>query len=295
MASMETYAIVKHDGNVTWMSTVIVKSSCSINVRYFPFDEQTCDLVFASWTYDGNLIGLNINSGEGDVTNFIKNGEWNLIDLNAVKVDKIYSCCDEPYPEIIYNFLIRRRPLYYVFNMVFPCLLITLVAFLGFYLPPGSSEKVSIGITTLLSITVFLMLVSESMPPTSEHLPLLGIYYAVTIGIVSFSTAMAVVTLHINNKGSRGKKVPRLVKKIFLTYLAKIVRTDLTNARLTFLKKKYNLETLEKLPVKDPTNSNELDIFPATRSGTWVIFRIFNIKIPTASNFRSFNLCTNEF
>lgn len=194
---------------------------------------------------------MNINSEEGDVTNFIKNGEWNLIDLNAILVLKKYSCCDESYPEVHYNFIIRRRPLYYVFNMVFPCLLITLVAFLGFYLPPGSSEKVSIGITTLLSITVFLMLVSESMPPTSEHLPLLGIYYAVTIGIVSFSTAMAVVTLHINNKGSRGKKVPKIIKKIFLNYLAKIVRTDLTNARLTYLKKKYNLETLEKLSLVD--------------------------------------------
>jgi hypothetical protein len=89
------------------------------------------------------------------------------------------------------------------------------------------------------------------MPPTSEHLPLLGIYYAVTIGIVSFSTAMAVVTLHINNKGSRGKKVPRIIKTIFLKYMAKIVRTDLTNARLMYLKKKYNIETLEKLPLME--------------------------------------------
>ena len=53
--------------------------------------------------------------------------------------------------------IIRRRPLFYVFNMVFPCVLITLVAFLGFYLPSGSTEKVNIGITTLLSITLFLM------------------------------------------------------------------------------------------------------------------------------------------
>ena len=42
------------------------------------------------------------------------------------------------------------------------------------------------------------------MPPTSEQLPLLGIYYATTICIVSLSTAMAVLTLHINNKGRRG-------------------------------------------------------------------------------------------
>jgi len=34
------------------------------------------------------------------------------------------------------------------------------------------------GITTLLSMTVFLMLVTESMPPTSDVLPLVGQYIA---------------------------------------------------------------------------------------------------------------------
>ncbi|CAF0756649.1 unnamed protein product [Brachionus calyciflorus] len=227
ISSISTNAFVKYDGNVTWLSTVIFKSSCSINVRYFPFDEQVCDMIFASWTFDGFLIDINVNSNEGDTTNYIKNGEWHLVKLTATKNLKHYSCCEEPYPEIYVRLVIRRRPLYYVFNMVFPCLLITLVAFLGFFLPPGSTEKVSMGITTLLSITVYLMLVAESMPPTSEQLPLLGIYYAVTIGIVSLSTCMAVVTLNINNKGIQGKRVPKIVRVIFFEYLNKIVRDNL--------------------------------------------------------------------
>ena len=80
------------------------------------------------------------------------------INLTVERKSTVYSCCTEPYPEIYYKLVLRRKPLFYVFNMVFPCLLITLVAFLGFNLPPGSSEKVNIGITTLLSITMFLML-----------------------------------------------------------------------------------------------------------------------------------------
>ena len=170
-----------------------------------------------------------MNTNEGDLTNFIKNGEWHLVELSATKYLRNYSCCEYPYPEIYYKLRIRRRPLYYVFNMVFPCLLITLVAFLGFFLPPDSSEKVSIGITTLLSLTVFLTLVAESLPPTSEQLPLLGIYYFITIGIVSFSTFMAVVTLNINNKGNKGKRLPRLVKIIFFKYLARLLGTELQN------------------------------------------------------------------
>jgi len=45
---------------------------------------------------------------------------------------------------------------------------------LGFYIPSDSGEKVTMGITTLLSMTVFLMLVTEAMPPTADHLPLIG-------------------------------------------------------------------------------------------------------------------------
>jgi len=46
--------------------------------------------------------------------------------------------------------------------------------FTGFYIPSDSGEKVAMGITTLLSMTVFLMLVTEAMPPTADSLPLIG-------------------------------------------------------------------------------------------------------------------------
>ena len=231
-------------------------------------------MIFASWTFDGFFLDINVNSGEGDVTNYIKNGEWHLVKLMATKYLKKYSCCEEPYPEVYYRLIIRRRPLYYVFNMVFPCMLITLVAFLGFYLPPDSSEKVSIGITTLLSLTVFLMLVAESMPPTSEQLPLLGIYYAVTISIVSFSTAMAVITLNINNKGSKGKRVPRLIRIIFFKYLAKILGTNLStesrkrNARLLKSKNKYDDTNSQNENSKQNKFENENFLYKNELNGT---------------------------
>jgi len=58
MASISTNVIVQFNGNVTWLSTVIFKSSCSILVKYFPFDEQICDMIFASWTF-GKIIYRN--------------------------------------------------------------------------------------------------------------------------------------------------------------------------------------------------------------------------------------------
>jgi len=118
---------------------------------------------------------LNSKVGEdGDISNYIPNSEWTLVKLHAKRKIVYYSCCAEPYPDVTYTIEMCRKPLFYVFNMILPCWLITLVALLGFYVPCESGEKVTMGITTLLSMTVFLMLVAENMPPTSDVLPLVG-------------------------------------------------------------------------------------------------------------------------
>lgn len=119
---------------------VIFKSSCSINVRYFPFDEQNCSMTFASWTYDGYQINLVLNTHEGDISNYIPNSEWHLHKLYVQRNVVFYSCCAEPYPDITFYIHIQRRPLFYVFNMVMPCIMITLVALLGFYIPSDSGK-----------------------------------------------------------------------------------------------------------------------------------------------------------
>jgi nicotinic acetylcholine receptor len=114
--------------------------------------------------------------------------EWTLKKIRAEKASIVYSCCPEPYPFVDIFITIQRRPMFYVFNLILPCIMITGISLLGFFMPSGAGEKVSLGITSLLSTTVFLMLVAEGMPPTSDALPLLGIYYGSTIFIVSLAT-----------------------------------------------------------------------------------------------------------
>jgi len=51
-----TKAILHYTGKVVWTPPAIFKSSCEIDVRYFPFDQQTCFMKFGSWTYDGDQV-----------------------------------------------------------------------------------------------------------------------------------------------------------------------------------------------------------------------------------------------
>jgi len=55
-----------------------------------------------------------------------------------------YECCDEPYIDITYTIHVRRRALYYTFNLIIPCALISVLLLFAFLLPPESGQKISL-------------------------------------------------------------------------------------------------------------------------------------------------------
>ncbi len=69
---------------------------------------------------------------------------------------------------------LRRRSLFYVLNIVCPCVMLSVLQLMVFRVPSPAGEKVSLSITLLLSFTVFLLMVSDNMPQTSTSVPLLG-------------------------------------------------------------------------------------------------------------------------
>ena len=56
-----------------------------------------------------------------------------------------YACCPERYIDLTFTIHIRRRTLYYGFNLIIPCVLISSMALLAFSLPPDTGEKISLG------------------------------------------------------------------------------------------------------------------------------------------------------
>jgi len=56
--SFKANVLVYPDGSMMWIPCAIYKSSCNIDVKYFPFDEQSCEMNFGSWTYDGDEVKI---------------------------------------------------------------------------------------------------------------------------------------------------------------------------------------------------------------------------------------------
>ena len=46
-------AMVSHEGMVFWAPIANLKSTCKLDLTFFPFDDQICHFKIGSWTYDG--------------------------------------------------------------------------------------------------------------------------------------------------------------------------------------------------------------------------------------------------
>lgn len=110
----------------------------------------------------------------GDLSSSVDNVEWNISSFTAQRHVLYYGCCPEPYPDVTYYLHIKRKPDFYVVNIILPTFLITSMAILGFFLPSESGEKVSLQITVMLALAVFQLLVADSLPPSSDTTPLIG-------------------------------------------------------------------------------------------------------------------------
>ncbi|KAM6973120.1 neuronal acetylcholine receptor subunit alpha-7 [Aplochiton taeniatus] len=221
-ATFHTNVLVNSTGGCQYLPPGIFKSTCYIDVRWFPFDVQRCDLKFGSWTYGG--WSLDLQMIEADVTGYIANGEWDLVEVPGRRNERFYDCCKEPYPDVTFTVVMRRRTLYYGLNLLIPCVLISTLALLVFLLPADSGEKISLGITVLLSLTVFMLLVAEIMPATSDSVPLIAQYFATTMVIVGLSVIATVLVLQYHHHDPDGGKMPKWTRVVLLNWCAWFLR-----------------------------------------------------------------------
>ncbi|XP_073074900.1 neuronal acetylcholine receptor subunit beta-3 isoform X3 [Manis javanica] len=220
--SLMTKAIVGWNGTVTWTPPASYKSSCTMDVTFFPFDRQNCSMRFGSWTYDGTMVDLVLINENVDRKDFFDNGEWEILNAKGVKGnrrDGVYS-----YPFITYSFVLRRLPLFYTLFLIIPCLGLSFLTVLVFYLPSDEGEKLSLSTSVLVSLTVFLLVIEEIIPSSSKVLPLIGEYLLFIMIFVTLSIIVTVFVINVHHRSSPTyHPVAPWVKRLFLQKLPKLL------------------------------------------------------------------------
>ncbi|CAI4232574.1 unnamed protein product [Auanema sp. JU1783] len=225
-STFKSNEVVYNTGEINWVPPGIFRASCKMDITYFPFDRQTCYLKFGSWTYHGNALDLHIsqdveNKMTGmDLSTYTPSGEWDLISAPGEREVTYTACCPEPYSTVTFYMILRRRTIFYLFNIVLPSLLVSTMTLMGFCLPAHDmSEKIGYQTTILLSICFFVTIVSETTPPTSEAVPLLGMFFSTLTLLISLSTAFTITVLNLRYRQTTNTKMSPTFHKVFLEWI----------------------------------------------------------------------------
>ncbi|CAG5131994.1 unnamed protein product, partial [Candidula unifasciata] len=214
--------VLYHNAEVNWIPPAIYKSSCSIDVMYFPFDQQRCEMKFGSWTHRGNALNYSfyLNMDKLDLTDYLKSGSWDIIDCPGKIVTIRDDVSGDEKEQIVFEFILRRKTLFYTVNLIIPCVLISFVSICVFALPADAGEKITLCISVLLALVVFLLLVSKILPP-SLTIPLIAKYLLFTFVMNLVAILATIIIINRNYRTPRTHQMPRWVRVIFLRELPK--------------------------------------------------------------------------
>ena len=136
---------------------------------------QHCPLFIGAYSYYSSKMNITNTSNIISMHDFQPNGEWHIAGSSAIWNITVLNCCPGiGYTHVVFTLHLKRRSQFYIVNIVLPCLMLSVLIMIGFFLPPDAGEKISLGISVLLAFTVFLLMIADNIPRTSLAIPLMG-------------------------------------------------------------------------------------------------------------------------
>ncbi|CAF1616070.1 unnamed protein product [Adineta ricciae] len=276
--SFKSKVVLLHTGEVQWIPPAIYKSSCRIDVKFFPFDTQKCEMRFASWTYNAREVAFTHYSEERDKKSeitklltqqaisatkdepykddYLESGTWDVLNIPS-KFVHYYSNGSSSIPdyiEIVFSIEMSRKTLYYTVNLIVPTGLMGILICIVFCLPTAAGEKMTLCMSILLALNLFQLLVTKILPPTSAVVPLIAKYLLFTFSLNVLVIVNTVVITNFYYRTPMTHSMPGWVRRIFIHLLPRLLWME--SPKLKAKREEYEMaNAMEKSVVfQNPTH-----------------------------------------
>ena len=179
---------------------------------------------FGSWTFDINQLHFVFYKGIKtlDLSDYLKSGTWDIIDCPAEIINFTDTSTNVTRSMYISRFKLRRKTLFYLVNLIIPCVLISLLSVCVFSLPTDAGEKITLCISILLALVVFLLLISKILPPALT-IALISKFLLFTFIINIIAIGSTVFVINMNFRTPRTHVMQNWIRVVFLNYLPTIL------------------------------------------------------------------------
>ncbi len=210
----DSVGVIWSNGDVYIVFGEHISTLCSLDLTYYPFDEQNCTIKISNWLSGDELVrtrwvlALEVHFRTSvqqscdkhspcrslaaaqsfqsilcfrnhfsniDFAGYQESGQWSVRN-SEVYISKTASTLHTflVFPAVEYHVQLCRKPFYHTMYMIMPSFVLSLIALLMFWLPPESGEKVSLGITVFLAFSVLMFSLSDDLPESSDSFPIIG-------------------------------------------------------------------------------------------------------------------------
>ncbi|XP_046560405.1 neuronal acetylcholine receptor subunit alpha-3-like [Haliotis rubra] len=182
---------VYSDGRVAWFPGANFATGCKFDLTLFPFDVQTCQFQFLPVSYFSNELKMISSLVSANTQGYTENGEWSIAASRAYINERTFV--DSTRSFLYVDIDLERRPMFFVLNVIIPVVVLSFLNIFVFSLPCDCGEKVSYAITCLLSLTVFMSIVSGLLPKSSDNIPMVTLYLTCLLGISVLSVVATIL------------------------------------------------------------------------------------------------------
>ena len=220
LGSVKVFTKINILGSISWLPGGNYETNCEAQVTFYPLDTQACTLSLTTMSYTMNDVRLTFSEGTAtDRSGFTENGEWEILSITTTNSTSYLD--GEPYSRLHFVFKLRRRPLYHILNTVFPVILMASLTVFVFKLSPESGERIGMSLTVLLAYAVYLTLISDSIPQTSNSVSVLSIYLSIILVLSALSVVLTIFMLDVYFK-SEEDTVPDLLQSFTHSFLVRV-------------------------------------------------------------------------
>ncbi|XP_060069865.1 neuronal acetylcholine receptor subunit beta-3-like, partial [Ylistrum balloti] len=199
-------------GSMEWLPLRNFALHCDTNPTYYPFDTQTCPIAITAWSYTDSLIDLAPSADPVFSLDFYhENGEWEYV--RSSKKTKTIERAGHETLTVTISPTFRRRPQFYVMNTIIPILILGILNGFIFSLSVDSGEKMGFVLTVLLAYAVYLTLVADHIPTTSESISVLSILLLLILMMSVFSVIASIYVIRFHGR-SDDVPIPDATRKV---------------------------------------------------------------------------------